>query len=923
MDYNEILKEKNLSPMMKQYLNTKLSYVDCLLFYRIGDFYELFYDDANIASKELEIALTSKDCGLNEKAPMCGVPFHSANFYINKLVDNGHKVAIAEQVEDPKFAKGIVKREVIKTITPGTCLSDDTRTLNNYIFSIFYDVLGYSISIVDFSTGEFYVVNFKKEKNVIDIIDRFRPKEILFNPIILMSNIDIEDLKNKFGFIYTICEQENYDKKIIDKYLHLKKLINTIDNVLIKESNNCLMSIVSIYKYIIDMQKIEPVQFEKIINLSFDETMYLDVFTIRNLELIETMRNKEKYGSLLYVLDKTKTSMGLRLLKNWILEPLNDKNEIIIRQDAIKELIKNQIDISEINKILTQVYDIERLFTKMAIFSCNPRDLISFKNSIVVLPYIFKIIEKYQSEFFSDIKKEYDDLSDLSNPIKEAILDEPQILIRNGGIIKDGYNGDVDKYRESKLKGKEWVAKLEETEKNKTGIKNLKIKHSRMFGYLFEITNIYKGEIPDYFIRKQTLSNAERYTTKELDELQNVILNADERLSQIEYDLFMDVVKKIVSQSSRIKKVASIIAKIDAINSLANVSLKNHYVCPLINDEGIIDIKNGRHPVIEVIGSDDFVSNDTILTNENHIDIITGPNMAGKSTYMRQVAIITLMAHMGCFIPADSANITLVDRIYTRVGASDDLTRGQSTFLVEMSEMANIIDNATNKSLVILDEIGRGTSTYDGLSIAWTIVEYISEHLKSKTLFATHYHELSELEGKVKGVVNYHVAVLEENGEIVFLRKIIRGFAKKSYGIAVAKLAGINNKIIKRSNIILNELIKNDVSNNDKTNLFLSIDDDLTNETGIDKQEILKTKQDTIGIVEENVEETVGAKLCEPESIEHHRGELSSSTQNENFEKYKNLFEKIKNLNIENLTPINAFMMLMSLKEEIDDENKK
>ncbi len=912
MDYNEILKEKNLSPMMRQYLNSKLSFSDCLLFYRIGDFYELFYDDADIASKELEIALTSKDCGLNEKAPMCGVPYHAANFYINKLVENGHKVAIAEQVEDPKLAKGIVKREVIKIVTPGTALSDDlsVNNLNNYIFSIFYDVEGFSISIVDFSTGEFYIASFKKEKNVIDLIDRFRPREILFNQIILMSNIDIEDLKNKFGFVYTIREQENYDLEIIKKYEHLKKLIETIDSEKMLESYGIKMSIVSIYKYIVDMQKIEPVQFEKIICFTYLETMYLDSFTIRNLELVETMRNKEKYGSLLYILDKTKTAMGLRLLKNWILEPLNNKYEIVVRQDGIKEIINSPIDINEINKLLIEVYDIERLFTKMAVGAANPRDLISFRNSIVVLPYIFKIIEKYKSVFFENINKDFDDLSDICELIKNSIMEEPQVLIRNGGIIKDGYNEDVDKFRESKIKGKEWIAELEEREKTKTGIKNLKIKHSRMFGYLFEITNIYKGEIPEYFIRKQTLSNAERYTTKELEELQSVILNADERLSQIEYDLFNEVVKKIVDNANRIKKVAGVIAKIDVINSLSNVSLKNHYVCPLINDEGVIDIKNGRHPVIEVIGSDDFVSNDTILTNENHIDIITGPNMAGKSTYMRQVAIITLMAHMGCFVPADSANITLVDRIYTRVGASDDLTRGQSTFLVEMSEMANIIDNATNKSLVILDEIGRGTSTYDGLSIAWAIVEYMSEHIKAKTLFATHYHELSELEGKVSGVVNYHIAVLEENNEIVFLRKIVRGFAKKSYGIAVAKLAGINNKIIKRAGIILNELIDNDVSNKDHENIFMPMDEE---DVGAKHCEPICKK----------VELTVGVKLREPNSLEHHRDEAFVPTHNKDFEKYKNIFEKIKSINIENLTPINAFMILMGLKEETDDENKK
>lgn len=872
MDLNSIYENKNLSPMMKQYIEIKQKYNDCYIFYRVGDFYEMFFDDALNASKELEIALTSKDCGLDEKAPMCGVPYHAADSYITRLVNLGYKVAVAEQVENPKEVKGIVKREIIKIVTPGTLISEDALKYdkNNYIFSVYYDLNGYGIAIVDFSTGDFYVTEVSKTKNLIDTIDRFRPSEILFNNYILMADIDIEDLKSRFGFFTNICDNEFYDVKEDD---YLKKLLKTVTAIDLKKENNILNAIYSIYVYLKQTQKTDILQFEKIIYFASSENMYIDNWTIRNLELIESIRDKEKYGTLLYVIDKTKTAMGKRLIKKWIIEPLNNVEEILYRQNAVEELMENEVEVVEISRFLNEVYDLERILTRVTMKVANPLELISFKKSIAVLPHIKNILKSFKSKFLVDVYNEFDELKDLCDLIENSIKEDAPLTTREGNIIKDGFNKDIDTLRDSKTKGKEWLIELEEREREKTNIKNLKIKHSRVFGFLFEITNSFKGEVPDYFIRKQTLTTAERYTTKELEELQSIILNADEKLSKVEYDIYMSILFEIIKNVGRIKKVANIIATIDVIISFAIVSKKNNYVKPIINKDSVIDIKSGRHPVVEVISKEVFVPNDTTLDDEKYIDIITGPNMAGKSTYMRQVALIVLMAHIGIFVPAEKANICLVDRIFTRVGASDDLSKGQSTFLVEMNEVANIIDNATEKSLIILDEIGRGTSTYDGLSIAWAIVEYISEHIKAKTLFATHYHELSELEGKVLGVSNYNIAVNEQNDEIIFLRKILKGSAKKSYGIAVAKLAGVNNKIIKRANTVLKELVKNDLSQDEKSMIFDSIDKDIDNEEG----DNLKME----------------------------------------YDRYKYLYDKIKNIDITNVTPMNALMLLSNIKEEM------
>lgn len=877
MDLNKIYENKNLSPMMKQYIEIKQKYNDCYIFYRVGDFYEMFFDDALSASRELEIALTAKDCGLEDKAPMCGVPYHAADSYITRLVNLGYKVAVAEQVENPKEVKGIVKREVIKVVTPGTLISEDALKYdkNNYIFSVYYDLSGYGIAIVDFSTGDFYVTEVNKTKNLIDTIDRFRPSEILFNNFILMADLDIEDLKSRFSFFANICDNDFYN---IEEDDYFKKLLKTVVHIDLKKENKILNVTYSIYKYLKQTQKTDILQFEKIIYFTSSENMYIDNWTIRNLELIESIRDKEKYGTLLYVIDKTKTAMGSRLIKKWIIEPLNNVDEILYRQDAISELLENEVDVIEISKLLNEIYDLERILTRVTMKVVNPMELISLKKSIAVLPYIKNILKNFRSKFLVDIYNELDELKDLYSLIENSIKEDAPLTIREGNIIKDRFNSDIDTLRESKTKGKEWLIELEEREREKTNIKNLKIKHSRVFGFLFEITNSFKGDVPDYFIRKQTLTTAERYTTKELEELQSIILNADEKLSKLEYDVYMSVLSEIIKNAGRIKKVANVISIIDVIVSFSIVSKKNNYVRPLINKDNVINIKNGRHPVIEIISKENFVPNDTTLDSVKYIDIITGPNMAGKSTYMRQVALIVLMSHIGIFVPAESANICLVDRIFTRVGASDDLSKGQSTFLVEMTEVSNIIDNATEKSLIILDEIGRGTSTYDGLSIAWAIVEYISEHIKAKTLFATHYHELSELEGKVQGVSNYNIAVHEQNDDIIFLRKIVKGSATKSYGIAVAKLAGVNNKIIKRANIVLKELVKNDLSQDEKSMIFDSIDKDVDNE----EDDNLKKE----------------------------------------YERYKYLYDKIKNIDITNVTPMNALMLLSNIKEEMPSENK-
>ena len=815
----KILEDANISPMMRQYLDTVNMYKDCIIFFRVGDFYETFFEQAKLVSKALNLALTGKECGMEEKAPMCGVPYHAVDIWLSKLVKLGYKVAIAEQMEDPKQAKGLVKREVTKVITPGTVLANeylDDKT-NNFIMSIYFLGNEYGVALLDFSTGDFIISDLKDTTSIEDIFIKYEPKELLVNSKIDSSNLDLNDLRERYRLAVTIIGDEVYNldslkKKDSEK---LYKLLKTLDNYKDISENNSVFASIAAYNYVKINEKQELSHIESIKYLDDSKYMYLDASTIRNLELTEGIRNKDKKGTLLNVLDKTMTAMGGRLLYRFIEEPLIDKNLILYRQDAIKAFIDRIVDLSELREYLNSIYDLERIMARIVMKHANAKDLIAFKNSIYVLPYIKGLLSQFNSKFAKDTVEHFDTLKDLFDLIDLSIVDDPPYLMHDGNIIKDGFNEEIDKYRLSKTDGRKWLAELEGKEREKTGIKNLKIKYSRVTGYLFEITNAYKGDVPDYFIRKQTLASAERYTTKELTELQNIIINAEDRLSNLEYDVFQEVRERVAKETDRIRNAASSIANIDVLSCLAYVSNRNNYICPTINESGIIDIKDGRHPVIEKLGNiDTFIENDTSFDNENFIDIITGPNMAGKSTYMRQVALICLMAHMGSFVPAKSANITLLDRIFTRVGASDDLTRGKSTFMVEMSETAYIVKCATNKSLIILDEIGRGTSTYDGLSIAWAVIEYISDKIKAKTLFATHYHELTELEGRVNGVRNFNVAVIENDDEIKFLRKIVRGGTKKSFGIAVAKLSGLPNYITDRASKHLSDLMKEEKNTN-------------------------------------------------------------------------------------------------------------
>jgi len=800
---DELKKEdnKNLSPMMRQYFDIVKSYNDAIVFFRVGDFYETFFEQAKLVSKALNLVLTGKECGLDEKAPMCGVPHHAVDVYMSKLVRLGYKVAIAEQMEDPRFAKGIVKREVTKVITPGTVLATEylDEKVNNFIISVYFAKGKYGIALLDFSTGDFMISDVYDNKTIEDLYTKYDPKEMLVNANVANSSLNIDDLKARYNVAVTIVNENVYDLNNIKNKEHelLDKLLKTLPNYKDISEDNSIFAAIAAYNYVRENQKAELSHIESIKYLDDKKYMYLDTATIKNLELTEGIRDREKKGTLINVLDKTMTAMGGRLLNRYIEEPLKDRDLISYRQDAVKAFIDRSVDLSELREYLSSIYDLERIATRIVMKHANARDLIAFKNSIYTLPYIKGLLSEFDSEFSKDTVAHFDTLKDIYDLIDESIVDDPPYLMHEGKILKDGFNEEVDKYRRSKTDGKKWLVELEEKERDKTGIKNLKIKFSRVSGYLFEITNTYKGEVPSYFIRKQTLSNAERYTTKELTDLQNVIVSADDRLASLEYEIFQDVRDSIAKELDRIRNTASNIAVIDVLSNFAYVASKNNYVMPHINVDGVIKIVEGRHPVVEKLSSiETFISNDTNLDKDNFIDIITGPNMAGKSTYMRQVALICLMAHIGSFVPAREADIALLDRIFTRVGASDDLTRGKSTFMVEMSEIANIIKNATKDSLIILDEIGRGTSTYDGLSIAWAVIEYISKTTKAKTLFATHYHELTELEGKVEGVNNFNIEVIEKDDDIKFLRKIVRGRALKSYGIAVAKLAGVPDEII-------------------------------------------------------------------------------------------------------------------------------
>ena len=870
--------------MMQHYLQTKEEYKDCILFYRLGDFYEMFFDDAILVSKELELTLTGKSCGMEERAPMCGIPFHAAEGYLNRLVANGHKVAICEQVEDPKLAKGIVKREVIRVVTPGTNLDiqalDESK--NNYIMCIVYMEDRYGLSLADVSTGDFYLTELDSERKLLDEINKFSPAEIVCNESFYMSGVDLDDMRHRLGITIYSLESWYFSDETAETTLKEHFHVNSLEGLGLKDYSYGTIAAGALLKYLYETQKNHLDHISTIHPYATGKYMIIDSSTRRNLELTETLREKQKRGSLLWVLDKTKTAMGARLLRSYVEQPLIEKKEIEKRQDAIADINHHLITREELREYLNPIYDLERLITRVTYLTANPRDLIAFKNSIHMLPPIKSLLADFDAELLKEIEEELDPLEELFDLIEQSIIEEPPVSVREGGLIKDGYNENVDKYRQAKTEGKTWLAELEAKEREKTGIKNLKIKFNKVFGYYLEVTNSYKELVPDYFTRKQTLANAERYITPELKELEDMILGAEDKLINLEYDLFCEVRGKIADEVIRIQKTAKSIAKLDVFVSLAVVADQNNYCRPKMNENGVIDIKEGRHPVVEkMISNDMFISNDTYLDNgNNRISIITGPNMAGKSTYMRQTAIIVLMAQIGSFVPASSAKIGIVDRIFTRVGASDDLASGQSTFMVEMNEVANILRNATAKSLLVLDEIGRGTSTFDGLSIAWAVVEHISNPklLGAKTLFATHYHELTELEGKLNNVHNYCIAVKEKGDDIVFLRKIVKGGADRSYGIQVAKLAGVPGSVIERAKQIADELSANDIT---------AAARNISVETSHRKK---KEKLDEVDLAQMSLFDTV---------------------------KDDDILEELKNVDLGNMTPIDALNKLYELQNKI------
>lgn len=803
---------EQLTPMMQKYMETKEQYKDCILFYRLGDFYEMFFEDALCVTKELEITLTGKSCGLKERAPMCGVPFHSAEGYINRLVEKGYKVAICEQVEDPKEAKGLVKREVIRIVTPGTnCFTESLEDgKNNYLMGIVATPDNFGISVADVTTGEFLLTEVDSAGKLLDEINKFMPAEIICNDSFYMSGIDLADLCDRLHIAISALEPRYFEREMCVQSLCRHFSVAGIEGLGLGDYTIGVTAAGCVMLYLEETQKCSLAHISHIRPYQTGKFMLLDRNTRRNLELVETLREKQKKGSLLWVLDKTRTAMGARKLRSCLEQPLIDEEEITARYDAIEELNENVITREEMREYLNPVYDLERLLSKISYKTVNPRDMIALESSLSMLPHIRFLCGNFKSDLFRRLYDDLDPLEDVYDRIHCAIVEEPPVSVREGGIFKEGYHDEIDRLRAAKTEGKDWLAALEARERENTGIKNLRIKYNKVFGYYLEVTKSFTSQVPDSWIRKQTLTNAERYTTQELKEMEDVILGAEDRLYNLEYAVFNELRDRIFDQMERIQKTASTLAVIDMIASFAYVAEHNHYVRPALNHNGVIKISEGRHPVIEqMITQDMFISNDTFLDGQTHrAVIITGPNMAGKSTYMRQTALIVLMAQIGCFVPAGAADIALVDRIFTRVGASDDLASGQSTFMVEMTEVANILHNATKQSLIILDEIGRGTSTFDGLSIAWAVVEHIANKKKlgAKTLFATHYHELTELEGKLDGVQNYCIAVKEDGDDIVFLRKIIKGGADRSYGIQVAKLAGVPEEVLVRAREISDKL---------------------------------------------------------------------------------------------------------------------
>ena len=870
---------------MAEYVKTKQQYKDCILFYRLGDFYEMFFEDALTVTKELEITLTGKDCGLEERAPMCGVPFHAAETYINRLIEKGYKVAICEQVEDPKKAKGLVKREVIRVVTPGTTLDaaslDESK--NNYLMSIVSMEDHFGCAIADISTGDCFLTEVDKPQKLLDEINKFVPAEIICNDAFFMSGVDTDDLKNRLGICVFPLDAWYFDDSLCKRTLKEHFHVNTLEGLGIQDYDSGVIASGALFLYLQETQKSALSHMAGIRPYAAEKYMLIDSSSRRNLELVETLREKNKRGSLLWVLDKTKTAMGARTLRSYVEQPLIDAQEINRRLEALEELNKSPMLRDEIREYLNPIYDLERLISRISYQSANPRDLVAFASSLEMLPHIRQILKDFKTPLLTELYEDMDPLEDIAALIKSAIVEEPPLAQKDGGIIREGYHEDVDKFRRSRTDGKKWLTELEAREKERTGIKNLKIKYNRVFGYSLEVTNSFKELVPENYIRKQTLTNAERYITQELKDLEDLILGAEDKLYALEYELFCEVRDKVGAEVVRIQKTAKAVAALDVFASLALVAQRNNYVRPKINESGVLDIKNGRHPVVEqMIEHDMFIANDTYLDNQKkRVSIITGPNMAGKSTYMRQTALIVLMAQIGSFVPADKANIGIVDRIFTRVGASDDLASGQSTFMVEMTEVANILRNATAKSLLILDEIGRGTSTFDGLAIAWAVIEHISDTklCGAKTLFATHYHELTELEGKISGVNNYCIAVKEKGDDIVFLRKIVKGGADKSYGIQVAKLAGVPDSVIRRAKELVEELSDADITAAVK---------DLTSASK-KKQKIV---YDQVDMAQMSLFDTV---------------------------QDNDIVEEIRNLDMSHLTPMEAMNILYNLQNKIQN----
>mgnify|MGYP000900370183 CR=1 FL=1 len=866
------------TPMMEQYMSIKSQHTDCILMYRLGDFYEMFFEDAITASKVLEIALTGRDCGMEERAPMCGVPFHAIDSYIPKLIENGYKVAICEQLEDPAEAKGIVKRDVVRIITPGTIIDQNMleEKSNNYLCCTYIDK-GFGMCYADISTGDLYVtesislsdfdINSNKRFDLLkEEIFKINPSEIISNALTGVESID------STMSCLDILSYNEY-KSLILKHFNVVSL----DSFGLSDNNYAVMSLGMLINYLYKTQKTSLEQLNKLHFYNVGEYLYLDSNTRKNLELIETVRGKKGQGTLYNVLDYTNTAMGGRLLKKWIEEPLRNIGLINSRLDAVEELYNSVMVSNNMKEYLKTIYDIERLISRIVYGNCNGRDLNSLKQSVSSLPDLKSEISNLKCKMFADIYESFDTLNDIYELIDKSIVDEPPVSVKEGGIIRQGYNNELDEIKEITINGKNWISELQSKERQATGIKNLKIGYTKVFGYYLEVTKSYMNLVPDYYIRKQTLANCERYVTPELKEMEAKILNADEQLMKLEYDLFLQIRQHIKEQVVRIQETAYNIAVIDALNSLAIAAVKNNYIRPEMNNKGYIKITDGRHPVIEKIMKNEvFVPNDTFIDNkEQRMSIITGPNMAGKSTYMRQVALIALLAHIGSFVPAKKAEICILDKIFTRVGASDDLSQGQSTFMVEMSEVSNILNNATENSLLILDEIGRGTSTYDGLSIAWSVVEYITKKIKAKTLFATHYHELSELESKLKSVKNYRILIKETDDKIIFLRKIAEGSVDRSYGIQVANLAGLPDEVVARAKEILNQLDESDIN-----------------------KPFAKKKKD---------------RITDNFQVSMFQGDPMERSKNK---EYKDLTDNIKNIDINNITPVKAFALLNELVEK-------